>query len=295
MRIIRSIEDFGLWPKTTLLFSFILFCGFCWFLPFKTSYAGYILALIGISLLIPLSNRGRDRFFNIQLQKADKYRVRIMENVVCIIPFILALIYYEEYVLALIVVTLSLLLTLPSITLISLKRIPTPFYFTPFENIVGFRSTFLFIPISYFILFKGIQVDNFFLGLFSLAILFFVLLQYYGRLEEQSLIRVYRKPPNQFLLQKSWFAGIAIVFLCCIPISSLCYFFPDRVLLVLGSGFLLYAYILCFLWAKYAAYPKNMTLAFSIIIVASFLFPPALLFLLPFFYRKSINRLRPYL
>jgi hypothetical protein len=49
------------------------------------------------------------------------------------------------------------------------------------------------------------------------------------------------------------------------------------------------------LLGKYAFFPTTMNLPQGLLMAFSFLFPPMLLFLLPYFYRRCIHQLNPIL
>jgi len=67
----------------------------------------------------------------------------------------------------------------------------------------------------------------------------------------------------------------------------------------LKSIFLFFIIGLLFLWTmvlgKYADYPREMSLPAGMILTSSLFFPPILLVIMPFFYKKSIKSLNWYL
>ena len=61
--------------------------------------------------------------------------------------------------------------------------------------------------------------------------------------------------------------------------------------LTLIAALIGFAFLMLIILAKYAAYPAEMNLPEGIMIALCLIFPPLLLGLIPFFYRKAVNKL----
>ena len=137
----------------------------------------------------------------------------------------------------------------------------------------------------------GISVGNFNLGVFSLLVIFLTSFSFYTQPDSQFYVWIFSHTATSFLIDKIKI-GIGYVTILALPILlGLGYFFPEKsslLLIFLGLGYL---YLGTIILAKYAAFPRAMNLPESILIVASVFFPPILLFVLPFFYRRSIKNL----
>lgn len=174
--------------------------------------------------------------------------------------------------------------------------IPTPFYKKPFEFVVGFRNTFFLIPIAYILCYISISVVNFNLGIFSILLLFFIVLPYYSNLENEFYIWSFHHSAKDFLFEKIktglWFTSYLIL-----PIFiNLSLFFSAEIELLLTFIILGYAYLICFILAKYATYPSEMNIPQGVLIAFSLLFPPLLMGIIPYFYfksKKQLNTLLP--
>jgi hypothetical protein len=73
---------------------------------------------------------------------------------------------------------------------------------------------------------------------------------------------------------------------------SLLIFYPTEFALILGIFFLGLLFLWTIILAKYSAYPGEMNLPEGMAIAFSLLFPPLLLAIIPFFYLKSITKLK---
>ncbi|MFK8102398.1 MAG: ABC transporter permease, partial [Saprospiraceae bacterium] len=170
--------------------------------------------------------------------------------------------------------------------------IPTPFYRYPFEFTVGFRQTFPLHLFAYFLCFMSVWVGNFNLGIFALLLSILLCCQYYGEPENSYYVWIFAFTPQAFIWHKLKIA-FAYANLVAAPISlSLLFCFPANFLLVLGLQLLAIVYLVAVILAKYAVFPHRINIAQAILLTISFAFPPFLLGVIPFFYRKSIHQLK---
>jgi hypothetical protein len=109
------------------------------------------------------------------------------------------------------------------------------------------------------------------------------------------LVRIHALSPSRFLLHK---LSLAILYatLLCLPFTAVVLiFFIDHV----GYLALIYAigmlYLVTTVVGKYAFFPASMNVPQGLLMAFSFCFPPMLLFLLPYFYKRSIQQLKPVL
>jgi hypothetical protein len=101
--------------------------------------------------------------------------------------------------------------------------------------------------------------------------------------------------PSQFLLHK---VSLALLYatLLCLPFATVILIF-----FMSHAGYLALIYILGILYlatavlGKYAFFPAPMNVPQGLLMAFSFSFPPMLLFLLPYFYRRSVRQLKPVL
>lgn len=219
-------------------------------------------------------------------------RIRIIENLILYMPFFSILLYKSFIIEASILFLCSIILALFSFNSNFNLTIPTPFSKKPFEFSTGFRKTFLIFPVAYALTVIAINVDNLNLGIFAFLLVFLTSFSYYHKPEQEYYVWVHAETPKAFLKNKVLNASKNTTLLAIPIIISLLVFYPSEFELIL----VFFLIGLLFLWtiilAKYSAYPGEMNLPEGIIIAFSLYFPPLLLAIIPFFYTKSINKLK---
>lgn len=287
----RHLRAFGLYPILGYLLAMLLFVGGSFYIFSKTEYATYIYAFFALSPLTLLSETKRTDFLKSCFSLKDYFKIRVTENLVLTLPFLIFLAFKNEWI-----ILFGLALTAALMARFHFNNqlnytLPTPFYKRPFEFIVGFRTTIGVIGFAYFLTIMGISVGNFNLGIFSLLVIFLASFSFYAQPDSQFLVWIFSNTSRSFLVDKV-ITGIVYVTVLALPILiGMVYFFPkkwDILLIFWGLGYL---YLLTIILGKYAAFPRAMNLPESIFIVASIFFPPFLLFVIPFFYRRSIKNL----
>ena len=291
----RKMEELGLHPVPGYALGALVFVGLSFYLFFKTTYAGYIYAGIGLSLVLGFGEKERNEFLKTTFPLASYWKVRAAENFLLVIPFVLFLCYKAEFLLAGGLLVAALLLSLFNSASRLNLTIPTPFFRFPFEFTTGFRKYWLIYLFAYFVAWKAIEVDNFNLGVGSLAFLCLLAMSHYAMPENEYYVWMYNCTPGRFLLKKTATAWLYLSLLA-LPLGLiLSVFFWDKswiLLLILGLGlFLIGAMIL----AKYSAYPREMSLPQALFFGLGMWFPPLLLLVVPLFYKRAVQQLNTYL
>lgn len=288
----RHLTDFGLRPSVGYLLSALLFVGLSLYLFVRTSFAEYFYVFAAGSFVFNLGETGRNDFLKGCFSKADYVKIRLLENLLLAAPFLLLLCYQRCF-------GSAAALALFSVAAVWLQferrfnvALPTPFHKHPFEFMVGFRKTFLFVLLAYFLAFMAVWVDNFNLGIFALLLVFLISLSYYGEPENKFYVWVYALGPRAFLFQKMKIALLHATLLALPVTVGLALFFGDRFGIVAGVQGLGYLYLLTILLAKYSAFPGKINLPQSIFIALGLWLPPLLLGILPFFYKQSVKNLQ---
>lgn len=287
----RKLIDFGLSPGIAYVLLVVGFIAFSIILFSKTEFAQYIYLLGAFSILAKLSEMQRNDFLKSTFLNTLYYKLRIMENAIIVLPFAAFLIYKQLYILVIVLVIMALLMALIKVKNVFTFSIPTPFKNRPFEFIVGFRNTFYLIFLAYFLTVMALIFDNFNLGVFSLLLVFVLSLYFYSKLENEFYVWIYAMKPKAFLFQKiknAVFNSTLLVFPIIIALAI--YFNNDIKILVIFLA-LGYVYLITMVLAKYSAYPYELNLPQGILMGISFLFPPFLIVLIPFFYYQSLQRL----
>ncbi|MFN6079418.1 MAG: ABC transporter permease, partial [Bacteroidota bacterium] len=252
----------------------------------------YLVILSCLSFQFQLSEKNRTDFLQSTFGDKTKNKIRILENLMVSIPFVSILLYKSLIIEAGILVLCSISFALVSFHAHFNLSIPTPFSNRPFEFSTGFRRTFYLFPMAYALAFIAINVDNFNLGVFSFLLIFLTTLGFYSKPEQEYYVWVHAETPGKFLKNKMLHASKNAAFLTAPILISMLIFYPADFALI--SGFFMVG--LLFLWtiilAKYSAYPGEMNLPEGMIVAFSLFFPPLLLAVIPFFYLKSVNKLK---
>ncbi|MGL4632427.1 MAG: hypothetical protein ACRCVT_14590 [Leadbetterella sp.] len=293
LRIIkRQFIDFGLHPFLALLLVTIAFYTFSILLFTYSEFANHIYIFLALSTLIPLNGSSRNDFLKFTYEKSDYRIIRIIENFLVTIPFILFLLFKDEFLKTIVLALLSILTSFLNFEVNSSFTMPTPFYRKPFEFIVGFRKSYMSFVLSYFLTGVACIYQNFNLGILSLILTFSICISFFFDLEPIFYVWIYKKKVKGFLFEK---LSTAMLFstLVCIPIIiALIYFNPENLKAILLFPILGYCYLFVVILAKYSCFPERINLPMTIFLASSLVLPFLLLGLGPFFYIQSSKRLK---
>jgi len=291
-----------------------MFVGLSMSLFYKTTFAPYLYVLISLYLTSNLSEIKRNDFLKICFGNERYVKLRILENLIIALPFVIFLIYKQQFYPAIFLVTITVLLALSKFRISYSITIPTPFYKKPFEFTVGFRNTFFLFFIAYGFSIIAVTVDNFNLGIFALMLIFLTVSGFHIKPENEYFVWSYSLTPARFLIEKIKTAFLFTFYLI-FPILILLGIFNfenhdallqikylgnysldfeniTALLLVTFVGFLLLATVIL---AKYSAYPNEIGLLEVMMTILCFMFPPMLIVVIPFFAEKSIKKLKFFL
>lgn len=294
-RLERRIRELGIHPLVGYIIIAVLFPLASSYLFSKTDYAAWVYALLSLLTLSTLGDTNHnDQLFSI-FPKAIYHRIRVVENILIALPFIAYLVFRGHYFIAMGLGIVSVLLAILHFGIRLAPVIPTPFRKFPFEFTAGFRRTFWLIGLAYFLLAKSIEVDNFNLGLFALALLFFNGMSYYTQPEDEYFVWIYNTNSKSFLHKKLLTAITCISVLTLPLLAGLLLIYPDRWWLILGIQVLGSVLLCTMILAKYSAYPREINLPQAFLFGLSLWFPPMLLVVIPLFYSRSEKQLKAFL
>ena len=288
----RQLIEFGLNPILGFIIILTAFCGFSIYLFSKIEYANYIYILIALSAIFQYSEIKRNDFLKLIYPKINYFKIRILENLITVVPFIIFLCHRVEFYSVLLLIVASILFSFLNTNKKVTSTIPTPFYRKPFEFIVGFRKSLIGFLFAYFLTAMSLIYQNFNLGIFSLVLIFILCFSFYSEPENEFYVWVYKLKVNAFLFDKIITAILFSTIISLPVIIPMLIFFQTNILAVFGFQALGYCYLLTFILAKYSAYPKKMNLPQGILLALSLAMPQLLLALVPFFYIQSKNRLK---
>lgn len=281
----------GIHPLPGCILAVALFVLLSEWLFLRAAYPEYVYGLLSLGLIAGLGERDRNDFLLFSFNAVQYYRIRMLENVLAIVPFMAFLAFKGKIAVATILFLSSVLLALVRIKRTAGFTIPTPFYRYPFEFIAGFRVSWPFLLPACFLAYKAVEAGNFNLGLFSLVLVFLIAATYYVKPEPVYFVWIYALDVRAFVLRKLLTALICATILTAPVFLTLLIFFPAEWGIIAGvqlSGYLL---LFAIILAKYSAFPAEMGLPHAILFGLSLWFPPALLVVIPVFYHQARKRL----
>lgn len=291
----RKLSDLGMHPMIGYLLLLLVFIGLSAYLFYKITFAHYAYILIALFFTSKLSDARRSDFLKNCFGNERYRKVRILENLIIILPFVLFLTYKQLFYSTAILITMTVLIALLKFKITYSITIPTPFYKKPFEFTVGFRNTFFLFFLAYGLTIVSVMVDNFNLGVFSLMFVFLTILCYYLKPENEYFVWSYNFTPVRFLIEKIKTALLFSSYLYLPTLFILSLFYFEHIVVLLIFTLLGYLYLIMVILAKYAAYPNEMGLAQAVIVGLTVTFPPMLVVVIPFFANQSIGKLKAFL
>ena len=290
--ILRKLKDSGIQPFLGVILIVAVFAFLSHFLFKRAGYAVYLYIALALALLSPLGARKRNDFLKSVFPGWKYPLVRIFENTFVILPFIAFLLYSRLF-------PAALILTISGWGMALFRKnnefrfiLPTPFSRRPFEFAVGFRKTFYLFPVVYLLVIPAVLYDNFNLGAVLLALLFFILMSFYSKPENEYYVWIFKDDARGFLLRKIKTAWLYATFLTLPVLLVLGWFFPGDIKILIVIQLLGYLYLMLAILAKYTAFPEEMSIARGMLFALSIFFPPLLLAVIPYFYILSIKRLK---
>lgn len=291
----RMFKEMGISPAFAYLIFFVGFSGISLFLFYKTSLAPYFYLLIFSSLSLKLSETKRTEFLKFTYKDNFYKRIRLLENLLLALPFFVFLLYKLEFLVALCLLVVAGLTSLIQIKSLGNFTTPTPFSRKPFEFLVGFRKTIFIFPFIYLLTGIAVYIGNFNLGIFSMLLVFVVILNFFSQPEEEYFVWIFNQNPKLFLLCK---IRISIQYSTVLMLPSftvlIVAFYSDFLIIALFL-FIAYLFVITVVVAKYSTFPKEMSIMQGFLFVISIFFPPLLLFVIPYFYSLSLKQLNTYL
>lgn len=291
-RMYRHIDEFGVIP---LIGFAILIAIFYWISEaiFKNiEHASFVYLSVGVLLSVQLGSKHRNIFLKKCFLPKTYQKVRLLENTLFVLPFSGFLCYKQAFIEIILLHSLVILLSFFNNLGIKSVTIPTPFGKKPFEFVIGFRKTYWLFPILYALTFISISVHNYNLGIFSLIIVFVCCMSFYSKQEPLYYIWMHSKSPKEFLIDKlktaCLFSSILVL-----PIAiALSLFFPLSTLhITILFAVLGFSFISILILGKYSNYPSQVPITQAFALIVSLVFPPLLLFIIPFFYNRAIKNL----
>jgi hypothetical protein len=287
----RKFRDAGIYPWVAYILLAVVFTVFSIYLFYKTEYAAYVYVSIALTLTGKLSEIRRNDFLRLCFGDSKKKHLRVAENMIVLLPFIVFLLFSKGFVFAIILFILGIMLALINFRTSLNITIPTPFSKRPFEFPAGFRNTWYIVLPSYALTIPAVIVGNFNLGIFALLLVFAITLTYYFRPEPPYFVWIFGMNARMFLIEKIKTATLYAGLLVLPVVIVLGIFFPQYIMILLAFCLLGFAYLTCTIVSKYAAYPDELSIAQGVLLALCIWLPPLLIVMIPFLFRKSQIRL----
>ena len=170
---------------------------------------------------------------------------------------------------------------------------PTPFQPSAFEFIRGFRKTWLFFILTYLLIAIGVSVDNFNLVAVVMVMQYFIILGFYSDVEPEWFVWNSSLTPRAFISHK-----ITMLLRNALLIVSPCllvfFFFPERWMVLIGIVVIGISLSMVSVLVKYSRFPQRDEIITLIMVGCSILFPPLILFLVPYLASKAVQNLKRY-
>ncbi len=287
----RAISGAGIAPLIVWVLAPVLLVAALEYTYEQTSYAGYLIALVTVSISVRLSESKRNEFLKVTFSNQDYQLIRVIENSLLAFPFFLYLLYKSEFM-----VSIALLVSVTVLSFWNSKStfnfvLPTPFKALSIEYVIGFRQSILVYLLPYFFLYFSIREENMNLGIFSLFVQGSIIAAHYTKPESSYLVWNYSYTPAAFLIHKLKTGAINTTLINLPLLLFLGYSFPVNLILLVGIHLTCLLYIFLIILLKYHAFPKEMDLGQGVFFLVTLLFPPILLLAIPYLFKESSIRL----
>ncbi len=288
----RQLIDFGVNPVLAGMGILAGFVVFSLYIFAKAPYPSYMFAGIAIIVVSMLGTKDKNTFLNIIFKVQEFRLMRILENALLVLPFIIFLFFKAEFILAALLFVVTCIMALLSFNSNFNFVIPTPFFKTPFEFLVGFRKSIIVIMALYYLIFMAIQYDNFGLAVFSFIMLFFTFIGFYVNPEDIFYVWIFSCSPKQFILGKIKTAVLHTLLLTLPIVLCLIFFFQEHKLIILLIELAGIILVITSLLSKYAQFPFSISPTKLMALVFSAWFPPLIIGFAIVFYIQSNKRLK---
>ncbi len=261
----------------------------------KINYSPLLYLLTALIIISTFGEEIRNQFLKSIFPPIKCRKLRLLENLLAAAPFSIFLVFENHYLIAILTLVLSSILSLYNKMGFTGFQIPSPFSKNPYEFTVGFRRNYIFILAIYAVAFISIYYHNFILGLLSLLSIFLLCLTFYSVEDPIYYVWIHSQSSKVFLGNKIRVALRYSFFLSLIILLTLICFYSFQIGLVLLTLTVGLLYIVLGILAVYVNFPSKRTYSQNIQFYFSILMPLLLLLVIPNMYYQAIRRLKEYL
>jgi hypothetical protein len=294
-RVLRMIRDLGVNPYVGLMSGIVLFVIMSVLIFKKVSFPQYIYPSLALLYLIPLGNNSRNEFLKITFLEKHYFMIRMLENLISILPFCIFLFIQKQYLISILTGSVAILLSIFNKVTRPDFVIPSPFSQKPYEFTTGFRRSYILISAIFILTAIAIYYKNFNLGIFALLILFLVCCSFYSVHDPIFYVWIHAQSPEKFLRNKIKSGLIYCSCLSVIIALTLFIAWPGMGIWILAVSLIGFLYLIVVILSVFANYPAPSTVSHKFQLAFSMLCPPLLLFVIPNLYYQALRRLNVYL
>lgn len=261
----------------------------------KDSISAWIL-LGGFSLLfqVPRSKTHHD-FLNTNIGKLNISAIRITRNLLISIPLVVLFIVFNKWLELLTLLVLAVSFSWIKAPQLSYFALPTPYKKYPFEFIIGFRRYFWIWTILVPMVYVSRTYQNDALAIFAFAVILLIQLQFFNTQEPTWYIWNEAKTPSEFLFHKIRIGLICSLISNTIPAILLSIFLPESAAIIASMWALSLILGVFAILCKYAFIPSQLPTLQGFIFAFNLIFPPLLLFSIPYLFKKAELNLKNFL
>jgi hypothetical protein len=261
----------------------------------KGSISAWVL-LAGFSLLfqVPRSKTHHD-FLNTNIGKLNISTIRITRNLLISIPLVVLFIVFNKWLELLTLLVLAVSFSWIKTPQLNYFALPTPYKKYPFEFIIGFRRYFWIWTILVPMVYVSRTYQNDALAIFAFAVILLIQLQFFYTQEPTWYIWNEAKTPSEFLFHKIRIGLICGLISNTIPAILLSIFLPQSAAIIASMCALSLILGVFAILCKYAFVPSQLPTLQGFIFAFNLIFPPLLLFSIPYLFKKAELNLKNFL
>lgn len=291
IRLHRMVRSMGLHPLLNYSLFLAMFVGASATLFTRDSRFPIAYSLIALLLLSMQSKPAYNDWLNQLYSRGDFCRIRLLENLLIAIPFILALVISQH-----IYFGMGLLLAAALMAINTKRRswnivLPTPFYRHPFEFTAGFRFSAILVLSGYYLVYISVYHANIGIGIFVIYSLGVLAALYHSYPEDPQYVWNFSCTAAKFLRYKLLTAWGYTLLLMLPALLALSLAYPNQIARLMGVCALGLAVATAGVLSKYTTFPHELSLKEGLPFGAALVFPPLLLFVLPYFYLRAHRQL----
>lgn len=291
--LVRHIQKTGLHP----LIAFIIVAIFFYFLNYSLHNKGnenlkYLLVFLPLMIMMRLNSKKRNDFLKATFSKSAFLKIRILENELVAVPFLIILLIGQYYIWTFFLGVFSVFLVFFQFQKSFSIVIPNPFFKSSFEFIEGYRALFPLAFLLHLLGFIAIWVGNINLGIFAFLLNGFLPIGFFTKLEPVFFIWNYSMNSKEFLNNKLKVTIRDGILWNLLLLIVLAVFFYKSSFIFLGIFIYLLLGYCAALLCKYAQFPRSQNFLFALKLAFSLLLFPVMILVIPHFYRLAKKELQ---